>query len=233
MTTIPVDHPDYASPIVAGGLMLGTFAVNNVATGTAGLTPIIDVTSFSQVLVTIAMAATGPHEVDVFWSASPIAIQVQGPIARYFHNGSSQVAIVADPLQPYMVVNIANNSGATESYTVKVFGMTEHQDVKLITPPQIAPGFSALVAASTIVTGTAFNFPQGPAVVLGNVQTANVTVQLQAWNGSGWSPISGVWLNPNLIGASPAVIPLSDLRWVINNMVAAPNTCIANLTGPG
>lgn len=233
MTTIPVDHPDYASPIVAGGLMLGSLQINGVTNGTNARTAIIDVTSFSQVLVSIAMPATGPHTITVTWNASPTIPALSAPNPQYFHNGGSQVNIVADPLAPYMYVAILNNSGGTESYTVNVFGLTEHQSPGLILPPSMAPGFASLVAASTIVNGTPFSFPQGPGVVLGNVQTANVTVQLQAWNGSGWAPISGVWLNPNLIGTAPVVVPWCDLRWVINNMVAAPNTILANLTGSG
>lgn len=223
-----IDHPDNTSPVVAGNLQLLSTNTGPVANGNVFVGPAVDVTSFAQVLVQIQASTGGPSTYSVFFTGTPLGGQI-GPTVAYPSNSTAQASIMVDPTSAYLFINVANNSGGTQSYTVAVYGQTEHQNVALVVPPTSFVFNTASLGAGLFATSAAFAMPAGIGYLYVRGVGGAAQAFLQQWSGSAWQDIAGLTTPAVGPATQDVLIPLGDSRLITGNPTAAAQAVEAAL----
>lgn len=229
-----IDHPDFASPLVAGSNILYNNAAFSVPAGGQAQSGAIDVSSFAQVFITVTNAAMVLGNFQTQYFADLGLTKVVGTSPIWWKSGTGTVNMFLAVQGP--VLNfVANNSDASaRTLIVRVFGVVNVTSPGLIVPSlQIASLNQAGVAQNG--TATVQSAPGMNADVLWAVNSNLGPAQgrVDVWNGSAWNFVAFLSLTANNLGGSQRItLPFSDTRIVVTNLNAGAAVLQSSFVGP-
>lgn len=227
-----IDHPDYATPNVAGtNVVLPTTTVSP-ASGFTTAWGIFDLTSFRQVFLVLTNINNAVSRYTITWSSDPLGVSVLGVQTVYHSATGIPVYMLLDTQGPYLAVQVSNDSAGAGSWSAQITGLTSECSPALVVPSDYAAqGVSSVGANSNVVDPIPFNMP-GRATLCGIGDVATWRVDVESWTGSVFRAFATVTNGLHLGGMADITIPQGDIQLRTYNLTAGAGNITRTLIVP-
>ena len=232
MTSLQIDHPDNAEPVVAGSLSLGTFGVGSLGNGLTFSSSVLDVSSFAHILIGANGVALGPNLYTIQGYSDAGGTLSQGVHWLWQDNTPANKYMPLTPIAPYLVVSVENLSGGPQGYGFAVYGFTSLPPLGSIVMPQAQGSGVIVVPGSGSSTANLSNCYPGVSYLHARGVDGAGLVEVSVWNGTAWVDMAGLEVSANSGQTTDIALPFSDVRFNFQNGISTGNRMEAILTGP-